>query len=343
MGVHTYQNWGNGSNDTQFTLDKNVLERAGAHVCMDVACNVRKKGKKTGQSIALVRYDVPAVNTTPLNETVNPAERAMVPQYFHGTLSSYGEVFAISREDLDLNPVDTLSATADNLVELVKSTREKIRWDAAVAGTQVFYNSSAISSRATVNGVFTSGRLQRAIRQLTSTKGKVFTDGLNGSDKENTHPIEPAYFAFCHTDLQADIRNQLPGFRVCVDYGGGTRKNVHEFGAWQNIRFMTSAEFVPFEDAGASLGGGNFISTSGSNIDVYPIVIVARDALTSIALTGDGPMGMGNIKPKILKDADKSDPLNRKCLVTAFWYDLVMRTSESWLTRIETACTNNPG
>ena len=342
MGVHTYQNWGNGSNDTQYALQTELLDRAGAHVCLDMACDVRTMNKKTGQSLTFTRYDVPAVNTTPLTETINPAERAMVPEYVPGTLSSYGEVFALSREDLDLNPIDTLKATADNLIQLVTSTREKIRWNAAYGGTSVFYNSSAISSRATVNGVFTAGRLQRAVRALTSNKAQVFTGMERGGSRENTYPIEPAFYAFCSTDLQTDLRNQLPGFRTCNEYGSGSPKSEYEFGAWQNIRFFTNQEFGPVADIGASASGTNFISTSGTLIDVYPIVIVAKHALTSVRLTGDGPKGMGNIKPKILNEADKSDPLNRKALVTASWYDLVMRTNENWLTRVETACTNNP-
>lgn len=341
MGVATYQNWNNGSSTTQYTLQKELLERAGAHVCLDIACDMRKVGRNTGASIGLARYDVPAVNTSPIGESLNPAERSMQAVYYHGTLERYGDIITISREQLDLHPLPTLKAAAENILELCKSTQEAIRWATARGGSTVLYNSSAITTRGTVNGVFSPGRLQKLVRGLHDAKGKVFANAITGAAKDGTRPVEPAFYAFCSTDLQSDLRANLPSFRTVSDYPTGKGISVHEFGSWQNIRFFTSQELGPIPNIGASASGTNFI-TSGTLIDVYPIVVVAKDALTSIDLRGEGPGGMGNVKPLILDKADKSDPTNAVAKVAISWYDLCMRTNESWIGRLETACTDNP-
>jgi N4-gp56 family major capsid protein len=295
-----------------------------------------------GRSVSMARYDVPAVNANPLNEGMNPAERQMVPSYFHGTVNRFGEVITISREEYDLHPLDTLSAASMNMIDLVKSTQERIRYNAAKAGSQIVYNSSAISSLATVNGVFTAGRIQRAIRLIHDAKGRVFADAVAGQARDGTRPIEPSYYVFCSTKLQPDIRAQLPGFKTCADYPTGKGISEFEFGSWQNTRWFTSQEFGAFEDAGAAASGTNLISSGGTDIDVFPIIVVAKDALTSVPLKGTGVAGYGNIKPKILDKADKSDPTNALIKVAADWYDLCMRTNEGWLVRVLSAATDNP-
>jgi len=149
-----------------------------------------------------------------------------------------------------------------------------------------------------------------------------------------TAPVEPGYLVFIHTDIESDVRN-LPGFTKCEEYA--TRKMVHqrEIGACERFRFITSPLFEPFLAQGnATLNGME--SVAGSNVDVYPCVVVAEDAWGQISLKG-----MGSVQPTILKANSKNhaNPLGQFGYVGAnFWMNAVL-LNQNWMTRIEVGAT----
>lgn len=148
---------------------------------------------------------------------------------------------------------------------------------------------------------------------------------------------------FCHTDAEPDLR-ALPGFKTVSEYPSG-KGMKYEFGAVQNVRIFTTPDFVPFANAGASsttlISTGTSGTTAGA-ADVYPFILVAKHALTSVNLQGAGNKGFGNAKANILKDADKSDPTNERIYIAFDWYDLCLITAQEWIVRIECGVTRNP-
>lgn len=345
MSILNYQNWPNNSANEQYIALKEVLDRAPAQVCLNLACDTRSIQRQMGRSINLRRWVNPAVNlnTTIVTEGVNPNARQLQSQDYTGTLVRYAELFEVSRYDYDLHPYDAVKGSADVMVDLVKRDQERIRYNTAIGGTSVFYNSAAITSRATVNGALTLGRIMVATRSLKNSYGEMFTQNEGGQNKFGTSPVENAYYAFCHTDLEADLRG-LPGFKTVAEYPSGKGMSF-EFGSVQNVRFFTTPEFLPFANAGAAtttLISTGTSGTSSGSADVYPIILVAKHALTSINLAGAGAKGFGNANANILKDADKSDPTNERIYISFDWYDLCMITAQEWVTRIEVGATRNP-
>jgi len=346
MSILNYQQYPNNSANAQYVALKEVLDRAPAFIALDQACDERKIMAQTGNGVNLRRWTNPTVETTAgavASEGVNPASRALTYTDYTGTMGRYVEIFEVSRYNQDLHPYDAVKGSVDTGIDLVKSDQERVRWNAAIAGTNVIYNSAAISSRGTVNGTITLGRIQVAVRSIRANKGEQFSAAEGGQNKVGTSPVEAAYYAFCHTDLEPDIR-ALPGFKTVAEYPSGKGMN-YEFGAVLNVRFFTSPEFVPFTNSGASsstLVATGTSGTSAGSADVYPIVIVAKHALTSVRLTGAGKNGVGNVKPTILDQADKSDPSNERVYISFAWYDLCMRTAEEWMYRIEVGATRNP-
>ena len=295
-----------------------------------------------GASVNLRRYVNPAVRDTGESEGVSPVSRALTHSDYTGTMTRYSEVFEGSRYEHDLSPYDSVMGAKDVLQDLMISTRERIRWNAAVAGSNVITDTSAHSLRTDTDAKITLGRLQVAVRALQAAKGQEFTALNNGSKNIGTNPVEPGYFCFVHTNAQPDIR-AVTGFRAKSEFGGSLDAYPPgTFGAVQNIIFVTSPEALYFPDAGASVGSTGMLSTSGSKIDVYPYIIVAKHALTSVALAGNGKGGFGNTSIAVLDQADKSDPSNTRVQVSAAWYDLCMITAQEWMQRIECAVTANP-
>lgn len=344
MSMKTYADYPQGGGEIQYVALKEVLFRSPAFVCLDKATDQRTLAPKSGAAINLRRWQNPAISTTAVTEGVNPTPRAPTAADYTGTMSRYAELYAVSRYEYDLAPYDAVKAASDILADnLIPGTRERVRYNAAKAGTSVFYNSASITARTDVNGVITGGRLQAAIRQIRGYKGRTFSQAEGGQAKDGTSPVEQAYYAFCHSDLEPDLR-LLPGFKTCNEYPSG-KGMEHEFGAYQNVRFFTSPEFVSYENGGAASttmkATGATGSTSGS-ADVYPIIVTARGALTSIALRGSGKGGFGNASVNVLDKRDGSDPTGERIYIEADWYDLCLVTSQEWLAVIEVATTRNP-
>ena len=137
--------------------------------------------RQMGRSINLRRWVNPAINlaSSTVTEGVNPNARQLQPQDYTGTLVRYAELFEVSRYDYDLHPYDAVKGSSDVMVDLVKRDQERIRFNAGLSGTSVFYNSSAITSRATVNGQITLGRIMAAVRNLKGAFAEPF-DAVEG-------------------------------------------------------------------------------------------------------------------------------------------------------------------
>lgn len=329
------------SSNAQHQAMKEFLWTPNAHVFLDQVFQQQTIDRRSGAAVLFRRIVPMPIATTPsgVAEGVSPASQSFTSEDYTGTVTRYAEIYEVSRYNYDLSPFDEAGEGAKQLRIKVDRTRERIRYNAAKAGSGVLYNSSTISTRATVAGVITLGRIQRAIAELRSNRAEPYTEVDHGSTKVGSTPVEPCYLAFCSTDLEPDLRN-IAGFTVTANTSGAKFKG--EFGVVQNLRFITNADYVPVPDIGVAIGSTGFRSTTGVLIDVYPIVIAAKGSLSGVMLRGSSSTGMGNGKVSINDKADKADPTNERVLMSADWYDLCLVTGNSYLRRIEVACTANP-
>lgn len=340
MALQTYHNWANGSSTEQYATAMEMLERAEADNVLDMAFGSMSHSKKNGRSVRYARWAVPEKNTTPIVEGTNNAARALAQENVYVTVEEYTETFAYSQFAQDMDPLDYAKGVAEVGHDLVKLDRTAIRWAVMVSGTQRIYNSSTLSARNTVNGVITAGRIDQAVTILRSAKGKTFSDLKLGSNRIGTTGLMPSYIAFAHEHLRPDFE-KLPGWQPASSYPSDVRLNPYEAGSLASgrIRVILSPELEPFADAGASKGSANLRSTSGTSVDVYPIVIVAKEALKALTLKGAGTRGMGNLETYTVNTPDRVDPANLTRYWSAHWYDAPFIANELWMIRVEVACT----
>lgn len=317
---------------------KQVLMRAPAFERFKYICSERKLKEGASASIILTRWLNAAVNTTPEPEGTTPVSRA--PQYenFTGTMNRYSEVFAVSMNDYKLSPWNAVEGSIGILTDLIKSTRERIRMNAAFSGTNIIFNASSVSATNQVNGPVTLGRIQLGIASVQATKGVAFTDDQDAVDKFNTTPMEAGYYFLHHTNMNPDIR-AIPGFVPLPEMASRKGLPPGTWGAVQNTYFCSQPEIVPQAGAG---GTNTIMRSTGGKVDVYQSVLAAKDAVTSIALEGAEEHGYGNAQIDVLDEPDKSDPTNSRILVSAAWYDLAVLTSNDWLVQYQTGATANP-
>lgn len=267
-----------------------------------------------------------------LGEGATPGAQTVSFQDVTVTLQQYGLLFKFSsRVELlyeDDIPAEMVKLTGETLAEVL----ELVRYNVLKAGSVVVYANG--SSRAGINSPISINALRKAARTLESNRAKRVTQRLAPGVNFGTRAVQPSFLVFVHTDCVADIRN-LPNFTKVEEYGTFKPAHDNEIGACEDFRFIKSPLLVPFVAAGSATLNG-CVSLGGSNVDVYPYLVVAEDAWGQVALKG-----MSAIKPTVLKSTDinHANPLGQFGYVGASTWFAAVRLNEAWMARIEAGAT----
>ena len=277
--------------------------------------------------------------TTPLVEGVTPAARVVQFEDVQVTLQQYGDLTIITDKVADLSEDPVLSTATQLLGEQAGATLEQLVYNVVKGGTVVFYANGA--SRAAVNTTISLNKQRKVTRQLKAKKAKKFTRILSGSTSIGTTPIEAAYVAVAHTNLEADIRN-MAGFVPTAEYGQRTVLCPQEIGSVEDVRYVLSPDLQAFADAGGT-PGGTVESTSGSAADVYPILFFGEDAFGVTPLRSKMVDAKSNmpITPMVLNPGtpSKSDPLAQRGYVSWKAYFAALILNQEWMARLEVAAS----
>jgi N4-gp56 family major capsid protein len=279
-------------------------------------------------------YSMPLA-LTPLTEGVTPVGKKLASKDYTVQMQQYGDWIGFSDviEDTHEDYPAVLRELMNALGESAAHTVETLRYNVLKAGTNVFYANGA--TRAAVNTPITL-RLQRNItRSLKRQNAKMISTSLKSSVAYNTQPIEAAFVALCHPDVENDIRD-MDGFINIKHYAQGSAFEG-EIGSVEDVRYIRSTVFESFPDAGGAKGTGaaEMISTSGTNADVYPVIYLARDAFGVVALRGKNVANIMVVQPK----ATESDPLAQRG--TAGWklWNATVILQDAFLVRLEVAAS----
>lgn len=293
--------------------------------------------KNKGETIHWRRPVPFAVATTPLVEGVTPTAKQMTYDRVEATLEEYGDVVQHSNrvEELAAEPTgnQALQDIASLLGEQAAETMEMLTYGVIKAGTSVYYDTAANTLRTQVNSAITIGRQTAITRFLKGQRAKKITKVLDGSVKVGTKPVEAAFVAVAHTDLEHDIR-AMSDFTKVADYGSMKPISPHELGAVRDVRYILSPLLEPFADAGAV--SATMMSTTGTNADVYPVIYLSQDAFGIVPLSGKE-----SIIPTILAAGkpSKSDPLGQRGYAGWRSYHAAKILNELWMVRLEVAAT----
>ena len=120
----------------------------------------------------------------------------------------------------------------------------------------------------------------------------------------------------------------LAGFVKVAEYGSRKVVSPYEIGSVENFRFITSPELAPYLGLGAAVGATGLLSAGGTNVDVYPFIVVGENAWGQLALRGADSIDPTYIPPGT---KDKSDPLGQRGYIGAkFWMTCVL-LNEGWM------------
>jgi N4-gp56 family major capsid protein len=248
-------------------------------------------------------------------EGVTPSADTLTAVDVTVTLQQYACLYAVTDKTADLYEDDIPAEMKKQTGERVGLLREMVRYGTLKGMTNVFYGGTG-NSVSTVNGTLSINLLRRITRSLKANHSKMVTTILSSSPNMGTKAVEASYLVFCSTDLEPAIR-ELPGFKHIADYG--QRKLVHEqeIGSAESFRFVLSPELAANINTGAVVGATGLFSTGGTNIDVYPVIVVGEDVWGQVALRGMDSVDVTYIAPG---EKDKNDPLGQRGFIGAKTY-----------------------
>ena len=276
-------------------------------------------------------FNVPLA-LTPLTEGVTPAGSKLDSRDYVVQLQQYGDFLSFTDviEDTHEDFPALLREMTDILGEQAAHTIETLRFNVLKAGTNVFYANGAV--RSDVNTAINLGMQRRITRSLKRQNAKPITSIVKSTVNYNTQPIEAAYIALCHPDVENDIRD-MDGFISVKQYGGSVTAMEGEIGSVEDVRYIRSTVFESWADAGGA--AGSMLSTTGTSADVYPILFLARDAYGIVPLRGRDSVQVMVVNPK----PTNTDPLAQRG--TAGWksWNATVILQDAFLVRAEVAAT----
>ena len=248
------------------------------------------------------------------SEGVTPTADSLTATDVTATLQQYSCLYAVTDKAVDLYEDDIPAEMKKQTGERMGLVREMVRYGALKGMTNVFYGGTG-NSKETVNGTISLNMLRKITRSLKANHAKMNTSILAASPNFATAPIEAAYLVFTSTDMEPAIRD-LPGFKSIAEYA--QRKPVHEqeIGSVESFRFILSPELAADVDTGAATGSTGLLS-SGTKVDIYPMLVVAEDAWGQVALRGMDSIDVSYIAPG---QKDKNDPLGQRGYIGAKTY-----------------------
>lgn len=277
--------------------------------------------------------------TVPLSEGVTPTARQMAYEDVTVQIKQWGGVVEITDYVNDLSEDPVLSDANMLSGEQAAETIELQVWGAIRAGTNVYFSDG--STRAAVASPVSLAKQRNITRGLKGNRAKKVTSMVGGSPNYSTQPVDAAFIAFAHTDLEADIRDMV-GFTPTERYGS-MKSLPHEIGKVEDVRYILSPVLTKWADSGASVTTGTpppaegMISTTGTNADVYPVIYIGKESYGLVPLKGANA-----IKPSVLNPGNPrgGDPLGQ--LGTVGWkaYFEAVILNEGWMARLECAASD---
>lgn len=293
---------------------------------------VERVPKNKGLSIKWRRWVPFDPITTALTEGVTPSSQKLAVVDVTATLGQYGGWSEITDVIQDTHEDPILQGMMQVHGQQASESFETLTYLTLRAGTNVVYANG--SARNAVNTKISLGKVRSAVRTLNKNKCRKKTTILAPSVNYKTQAIEAAYVAVCHTDLEPDIRD-LPGFVPVSQYGSRQTICPQEFGSVENVRFITTTIATPFADAGG-LDGDAVLSTTGTNADVYPVLIFGEDAYGTVALKGKDS---AEILVRNPGKPENGNELGQRGSVGWKGWHVAARLNEAWMVRLEVAAT----
>jgi len=309
-----------------------LLKRAMPYLCLEKFGQSKSlPGNKT-QTMKFRRYNSLGLRTTPLTEGVTPASEKMTATDISVQLYQYGGLVGITDIIMDTHEDPVLQEAISVSGEQAAKTVETLRYNVLKACTNVFY-ANDVAARTSVVAVISRADQRRIVRALERQEAQHITSIIKSTPAFNTESVLPAFVGVTHVDMTTDIRT-MDGFTSISDYGNVTPFET-EIGACEDVRYIKSTIFTPYDDGGSTVTTGK-LTTTGTRCDVYPVMYFGKDAYGIVALKGKFAITPIVINPT----PSKSDPLGQRGSVSWKTMQNTVILNDAWMAVAEFSCTD---
>lgn len=327
---------------TQAIYNRSLLERAKPLLVYQKFGGRTPLKQRNGKSMVFRRWLNLDENTTPLSEGTTPAGSNLTKEEVVATIKQYGDYVTIS-DMMDMTNFDpTINEASEILGEQMGQSLDTIYADLLAAGTNAYVVSATSTppaafddNRSTVAQIINKVALDKAINVLDRNNAKKFTRLIEGADRDNTYPVAPAYWAVIHPDITRDLYDATSSglnigsnFTPVEHYAKQTQVMPGEVGKYRSIRFIESTHCKVWPDSGSGTTTG-MRTTSGSNCDVYGVMIFGRDAYKIV------PLEKGSARTIVHRAGGPGDPLDQRNTVGWKAATTLAITNDDWMVRLE--------
>ena len=271
-----------------------------------------------------------------------------------GEIANYGFFYEWSNDSLDFDSDKDLYSHINR--ESVRGAREIsediLQLDLLDAAGVVKYMGATASSLATVADVITYNDLVKLNVTLDDNRCPKDTKALKGSQDTDIINIAAARYVFIGSEL-------IPTLMRMVDYHGDKAfvpvekyakiengkyvNTLHgEIGSVAGFRFVVVPEMMGYKGRGvviASAVNGNTLLNNGSNIDVYPMLVIGSGSFAKINFQSSGTT---NDKFQIIVRkpgtfANPEDPFEKIGYSSIQFWQGTMILRPEWIAKVLTA------
>lgn len=217
----------------------------------------------------------------PLQGSITPSGSEMPTRNVTTTLRQYGRWIPIPKYVADTIDDPLLQRATDRLGYNMKLTYDTLDFYVARQGSQVVF-ANGVAGRSSVVAIPSLDDLRRCVAILEAGNAEPFTSIIDPNPKVGTRGIEESYFAVFHS-YQASAIRTMSGFLPVAAYPDKSSVVPGEFGSVENVRFVRSNVIEKWAGKG---GASTSVMYTGSNADVWPIIIFAKGAMGTVKLEG---------------------------------------------------------
>ena len=272
------------------------------------------------------------VSTTALTEGVTPAATNIEFDSVTADIYQYGAVYRYTDKAADLLDLAFLNPAIEEASKQAALTKELLLWNTLKsAGTEFYTNGTANSS---VNTPIDADAIRAVVQHLDRNNATKIAKMIKAGPSFSTEPIRPGYIAVGHCDLQRDLE-EMDGYVPVENYASYQPVSPYEVGSAYGVRFILVPHLTPDLAAGSATTNG--MRYTGSNVDVYTLVIFGADSYGSVALKGMNSVQVSGTKPQMGTPGDELG--QRGSLQWKFWHANCI-LNDDWIANIRTAVTS---
>lgn len=277
------------------------------------------------------RYNALDFTPNQLAEGVTPNAKKLTKTDIPVNLVQYGDLIQLTDVVLDTHEDPVMMEAIEVLSEQAAQMIEVVRFNILKAGTNVFYANG--TARTAVNTAITQTMQRRVVRALKRQNANKVTTVIRSTPAYETVNVNASFISLIHPDCEGDVRG-MANFNPVEKYGQ-ISPFESEFGKTEECRYVTSTIFSPWADAGGA-AGGNFLSTSGTSSDVYPVLFVGKNSYGIVPLKGQQSVTPMVVNPK----PSDSDPLAQRGWASWKSMQTAAILNDLWMSRLEVAASN---